>query len=285
MKISAKFWSTIEYLPNRKYKKPRTTYVKKEALVDIKELTEKDFPTAFIVHDYNTIIKENGESDFSFFSTEIKTHNGKLFKALRYSDIKYQAGGWAPILSLLSIFEERKPYSYYDLSEKEKLTDQSIILSDNTNDQLNYLSEKSESYIIYDDKIWRECGEPMYNITTFGLGHNHGGTGFFISYHYNPNISYKNYFNALQRDEAIKYGKEVALGRGDTESVEGMGDYDIIEVLMPEMVKRNPVKDHGDGDPFLNSIESLIEGSRNKGEAALLSMALLGAELSKGDEK
>lgn len=82
-----------------------------------------------------------------------------------------------------------------------------------------------------------------------------------------------------------KNGKEVALGRGDTESVEGMGDYDIIEVLMSEMVKRNPVKDHGDGDPFLNSIESLIEGSRNKGEAALLSMALLGAELSKGDEK
>lgn len=77
----------------------------------------------------------------------------------------------------------------------------------------------------------------MYNVTIFGLGHNHGGTGFFIEYHYNPNISSKNYFNALEREKAITYGKQIALNRGDTDSIEGMGEHDIIEVLMPEMVK------------------------------------------------
>ena len=90
----------------------------------------------------------------------------------------------------------------------------------------------------------------MYVVNTFGLGHNHGGTGFFIEYHYNPNIPNINYFNALQRKEAIEYGKKVAAGRGDTDSIPGLGDHEIIEVLMPEMVKRNPQKDHGGGNPF-----------------------------------
>ena len=37
----------------------------------------------------------------------------------------------------------------------------------------------------------------------------------------------------------------MAANRGDDKSIEGMGERDIIEVLMPEMVRRNPQKDHG----------------------------------------
>lgn len=118
----------------------------------------------------------------------------------------------------------------------------------------------------------------MYVINTFGLGHNHGGTGFFIEYFYNDNIPAQNYFNALQREEAITYGKKVALGRGDDKSVDGMGDHDIIEVKMPEMVKRCPQKDHGDGDPFLNELEGIISHSDSIGEAGLLTVLTTMAE-------
>ena len=49
-----------------------------------------------------------------------------------------------------------------------------------------------------------------------------------------------------------------------------------IEVVLPELVHRNPQKDHGNGNPFLNSLESVITGSSSVTEAGLLAMALTG---------
>lgn len=156
----------------------------------------------------------------------------------------------------------------------EEFTEESIIKESNIAECQKNILERAEDYIIYDGKVWKTCGEPMYNITTFGLGHNHGGTGFFIQYHYNPNISNKNYFNALEREKAIAYGKKVAANRGDDKSIEGMGEHDIIEVLMPEMVHRNPQIDHGEGDSFLNSLESMISGTDSSTEAGLLAVTM-----------
>ena len=114
----------------------------------------------------------------------------------------------------------------------------------------------------------------MYVINTFGLGHNHGCTGFFIEYFYNENISRNNYFNALEREQAIAYGKKVAANRGDTNSIKGMGEHDIIEVLMPEMVTRNPKKEHREGDGFINSLENMISSTDSSAEAGLLAIAM-----------
>lgn len=75
----------------------------------------------------------------------------------------------------------------------------------------------------------------------------------FIEYSYNTNIHNTNYFNALQREAAILYGKSVAAGRGDTESVDGIVEYDNIEVCMPEMVKVNPIVQHK-WDEFMNTL-------------------------------
>ena len=43
---------------------------------------------------------------------------------------------------------------------------------------------------------------------------------------------------------------------------------------MPEMVKLNPKKDHGEGNAFFNNIEDIIQNSSDVNEAALLSMTL-----------
>ena len=53
-----------------------------------------------------------------------------------------------------------------------------------------------------------------------------------------------------------------------------MGEHDIIEVLMPEMVHRNPQIDHGEGDSFLNSLESMISGTDSSTEAGLLAVTM-----------
>ena len=49
---------------------------------------------------------------------------------------------------------------------------------------------------------------------------------------------------------------------------------------MPEMVHRNPQKDHGEGDSFMNSLENLISGSDSVMEAGLLAMAFTSASMS-----
>ena len=45
-----------------------------------------------------------------------------------------------------------------------------------------------------------------------------------------------------------------------------------IEVLIPESVKCNPQLEHGNGDPFINKLEGLIENTSNTSEAGLLVM-------------
>ena len=129
--------------------------------------------------------------------------------------------------------------------------------------------------------VWIECGEPRYVYNTFGLGHNHGGTGLFIEQHFNPNIPNTHYFSALERDRAIEAAVDAAMRRGDDQSVEGIRTCEEIEVLIPEAVKVNPMQQHGEGDPFLNSLNALTEGSDSVMEAGILAMAFTAKEIKK----
>lgn len=287
LKFNIDFWYTEKYLPTQRHRKLRERKVKSSVDVDILEMTGEEFPIAFIVHDMKSV--QDGMKSYSdytsekchfrMFAEEIRTYNGELYMPVRithgtaistvFEDERYVVG------NLERIARE----NWYDRNESF-FSKNSIIIWDNKKEICKMIYESAKKYIYYDGKFWSACGEPRYVINTFGLGHNHGGTGFFIEYGYNTNIPAKRYFNALQRDDAIAYGKSVALSRGDTESVDGIGAYDNIEVVMPEMVKVNPSKQHGDGDPFVNSIEDIISGSCSAMEAGLLCIAKTAAEIS-----
>ena len=61
---------------------------------------------------------------------------------------------------------------------------------------------------------------------------------------------------------------EIASRRGDTLSV---GQYHkMIDVVMPEMVKCNPLKEHGEGNAFINQLNAITENSTSVGEAGML---------------
>lgn len=283
MLYDIKFWYEQKYLPTKRHRKERTRMVKDVFKVEVEEVTEQDFPVAFIVHDYQNVYEDtksyndfNGDGKFKMFSEKIRTHDGKLYKPVRVTHGSAISLIFETLDYVKERIEDREPY----WKGGEEFTEVSVIKSDNKSEVESEIIKRASNYIIFDGKVWERCGEPMYNITTFGLGHNHGGTGFFIQYYYNPNISNKNYFNALEREKAIAYGKQVALNRGDTNSVEGMGEHDIIEVLMPEMVHRNPQKDHGEGDTFMNGLEKVISGSNSVIEAGLLVMAFTGAVMT-----
>lgn len=91
-------------------------------------------------------------------------------------------------------------------------------------------------YLILDGDIWLQCREPVYCIVTFGLGHNHAET-VLMTEGYKRGVTKQTFFNALQREEAIEACKQVALDRGDTNSISSIGGFWKIEVLIPEAVK------------------------------------------------
>lgn len=286
MDIRIDFSFERHYLPTKQHRKERTDSVQSQVDVPIREVTA--FPVAFIVKDYKSIQNGarsyedfNDRSEFKILEEEIRVYEDKLYAPVRVTHGAAVSTVFEePIEYLTRILTPSKPYIYEGLSDKP-FTDESVVVSTTEDEARQSILDKASRYVLYDGIVWEQCEEPVYVINTFGLGHNHGGTGFFVDYCYNPNIPASNYFNALQRDEAIEYGKKVAAGRGDTESIPEFGNGKEIEVLMPEMVKRNPKAEHGSGDPFLNRMEDLISGSDNATEAGLLVMAATFKDLRK----
>lgn len=129
-----------------------------------------------------------------------------------------------------------------------------------------------KEYILVDGELYKITAEPRYEIDTFGLGHNHGGTGLFCEYCYNPNISNERYFSALQGEQAVAYANKVAAGRGDTKDVGRFKPF--IVVHMPELVKVKPNKQHGNGNALLNGMENIVQNSSSTTEAGLMCMLL-----------
>jgi len=140
-------------------------------------------------------------------------------------------------------------------------------------------------YILIDGVLYHSTGEPMYNICTFGLGHNHGGTGFFVDYCYNPNLSKDSYFNAAEYEKAMDYAIDIAARRGDTNDVsrfqeDKKNEYHKIKVFDMKYVTRNPQQEYGEGEEFLNDIEKIIESSESTTKAGLLCMMLTCAKVN-----
>lgn len=90
------------------------------------------------------------------------------------------------------------------------------------------------TFLLVGDKLFScEC-EPYYQVCTFGMGNNHGGTALCVSW-INPNFECHDYcFNALESKAAVAKANEVAVARGDTDYV---GKFKAnIKVLLPEAV-------------------------------------------------
>lgn len=242
MELKIAYCYNQKFLPTNMHKKLRERQIKDILKVNITELSSDIFPVAFIIHDLQDVQDgmtsyedyKSEKCEYRMFAEEIRTYKGKLFIPIR---ITHGA-------AISTIFEnesyiinylERQCTKKCDMYENDEFTEKSIVIKEDKEEVKQMLYNCSKHFVYFNGKFWRNCAEPIYNIETLGFGNNHGGTGFFIEYGYS-NIM-KNNFNALQRDDAIDYGKAIAVGRGDTNSVNLIGKYSNIEVIMPEMVK------------------------------------------------
>lgn len=147
--------------------------------------------------------------------------------------------------------------------------------------------QKAEQFILVNGEPWKRVGEPRYVVQTFGLGHNHGGTAWFVAYGYNNNIPNESYFNANDFEPMVEHFFEVALGRGDTNDahrhameLRDKHPYYYIDVLRPELFTCCPRNEHGDGNPFMRRLYGVTQMADNASEAGLLALTVLGAELA-----
>ena len=246
MKININYSYHQTFLPTRRHRRTKIRRVADTMPVNIAELSQEDFPVAFIVHDMKSVQDgmasykdyDSGECDFRMFTEEIRTYKGKLFAPIR---VTHGA-------AISSVFEnenhiiynlERLNIESWFIGDEKTFTENSVIIEDDKEEIQKIIRRAAREYEFYDGKFWKVCGEPIYEVETFGLGANHGSTGLFIRYGGSSDSLIMKCFNALQREDAIAYGKFVAKNRGDTESIDRIGPYDIIEVVMPEMVKFN----------------------------------------------
>lgn len=252
MKINIKFPYVQEFLPSKRHKKVRKKEVFATTTIDIEEVASSDFPVAFVVHSPASVYENATKlSDFEddkkwkgyiIYPREIRVYNETL-----YTGIHISSG------AAISTAYENKEYIEKAItsfsrfftpiynSSNEEIRKESILIKDDKEERISKIKKIAKDYIVCDNIVYKKTGEPRYVICTFGLGNNHGGTGFFIETSYNPNLPKKNYFNALQYNDAVEYGQKVAYERGDTDSISIIGKMGeekiIIDVKLPEMVK------------------------------------------------
>jgi len=262
MKIKSNYKYYESYFPTSRHKKLRWREAADSLTVSVQEITKGDAPVVFQVDDYS--MHANG-----YEITDVRMYKGKLYQ-VSYCHDHWFRGPHEPVpVEKLTARIER--YCHCAAAPHEGSRERAI----------DDIRSFALSYLVIDEVVHRKCNEPMYCIYTFGLGHNHGGTSLSINWGYNSNIGHSRYFNVLQREEAIETAKSIALGRGDTESVERIGRGNII-VLDKSAVKRCPRKDHKtDGNPFMNTLHSLTSEASSATEAGLLALCATAVEISK----
>lgn len=268
-----KFVYSEGYLPTPRCRKLRYRDVEGETSVEVTALTDpdKEAPVAFRFPDSDltrAMGKEYYGDEAERVSKEIRLFQGKLYERDHNGNHYCGGQGWYDYKTFCECLRSfRRRYCFELGKTPDTLEDYQVAIPGSVSGTVLMIHDGGEI------EIWRECGEPRYMFNTFGLGHNHGGTALFIEQHYNSNIPNSHYFSALQREEAVEAATATALRRGDDQYINMIHGCEMIEVLIPEAVKLDPMHEHGDGDPFINRLNALTEAADSPFEAGLLVMA------------
>lgn len=108
-------------------------------------------------------------------------------------------------------------------------------------DIVKRLKKEMSQYLIVDGVLYEMViGKPYYNIYTFGLGNNHGGTALFVSYSTAPKRMIRESkgwaFSINDTEKAISTAIEIATKRRDTNYIDKIKKPKI-DIKMPELFK------------------------------------------------
>lgn len=262
MRLTIPYHYTETVIPKR-CRKPRPVEFTATISLTINEITNTEAPVAFIQHTqvWNTETGHYEPADIVY-----RWWRNKLFVLYNHSD---------------ACEEPKKTQTTEEFIKRQPKDPSDIHL------YLSYMSKEkcrkslikwAREIVFIEGLRWEAVGEPRYVIMTFGLGCNHGlgfGTSLYTDNYYNPNISNKRYFRIDQYKEAIQEAARIATNRGDTKAlpIESQNP-DTFEIWIPEAVRLKPNKEHGEGDPFINKIEGIVEEVKDPTIAGLAGLML-----------
>jgi hypothetical protein len=240
-------------------RKPVEIYVQDTITVEVKRITESNIPVAFRVDTQETRLFDERLWQKSFHRVsdalpELVTLDVVEANTKDSSDYKWSSS--SPIAPFFNVWHDVKaPWDTSWSHARPWLKDEDVqpleaytyreLVDDNRQATVDHILEIVNNMVSVGGVIYEPAGEPMYNVMTFGLGRNHGGTSLSVTTHYNRNVPFRCYFRADEREAAVKYATEVATNRGDDKSLPFETKVPMIEILIPEAVTANPETDHG----------------------------------------
>ena len=208
---------------------------------DCRLLDEKEFKKVYVVRDYASVYKnaktpedfrDSSKGKFRLVDTPIRKYKGKLYRPVMYShgsavstlfmnfrDVVENEIEWRIRSKVGDVNAETQRLFK---SEVDVETLGSVYVTSSMLKAREAAQKVVDQFVYFDNIWWVETDPPVYNYNTFGLGHNHGGTGFFIAYVDIKSLdkyARKFYFTPKQREKAIKTVIKVANDRGDTNDV------------------------------------------------------------------
>lgn len=253
MQVNIEYAYTENEIPAGCRKPRRVSHVKKSS-VQITEVTSLEAPIAIRTHlksaDIWKTIPVLYRWAFGKLWTSVRTMHAQpnSFTSGKF-DVNYEINE-----HLVAYRDATDPYN-----NSSSLYKTGLHLSSNPSQQQaeEAITQWAQDCLIIDGVFHRVAGEPRYVVMTFGLGNDHGGTSLISDDWFNANISHENYFSALQLNQATARGRKVAQARGDKNKV-WLTPNPSIEVLIPEAIKVDPSRQHGEGHPLLQSLEVTI---------------------------
>jgi len=208
---------------------------------DCRQLDEKEFEKVYVVRDYASVYKDaksfedftdSSKGKFRLVDTPIRKYKGKLYRPVMYShgsavstlymnskDIVTDEIEWRIRNQVSDINSEVQRLFK---SEVDIETLGSVAVTSTMLKAREAAQKVVDQFVFFDNIWWVETDTPVYHYNTFGLGNNHGGTGFFIGFVDIKSLDKhdrKFYFTPEQREKAIQTVIKVAAGRGDTNDV------------------------------------------------------------------
>lgn len=208
--MNIKIWTKYQegYLPTKRHRKMRyRTIESKEEEVVIKEITRKQTKLKYKVGnadivEYNNILYSKVKMHRNLFyvgNDERNKDNETILGRLKHSFIGY------------STFFGFKP-------------------KDTKEEIMKKAQREADKYIFIDGELWEVTNEPYYRLTTFGTGSNDVRIGVSLTVDYSK-LNHSRKFKPSERNLAIKSALELAVKRGDTDSIEHIKSCPVIEVF------------------------------------------------------
>lgn len=193
------------YIPYR-CRKPRYNEVTESVFANLRSVSMADVKLAFGIDwvDKFNIYLYKGK-----LYKEYKLHSGIIDS---YGDIT--ALDWFVNYSKIysCYFSKVKDWSNYSYADYSKY--------ETKEDIIKRIKKDLSKLLVIDGVLYESCGYPYYDICTFGLCRNHGGTSMYVSYTYFPKKLSKGWtYSPYKVEDAIARANEVATNRYDTNDV------------------------------------------------------------------